>query len=134
MLGRSALFVAAVLGLLAPAQSFAQLGGDAGVSGIPRGPGSVGGLNNSINDPSGVGNAARTSAPPPPSTAVPPVPSMSGGVSGGLSSRSSPVVTRVGRPSRAVSRRALRRGSSRSAIRASDRLLDQKLRSICKGC
>jgi hypothetical protein len=37
--------------------------GTTGVSGIPAGPGSVGGNNNSINDPSGVGNASKV--PPP---------------------------------------------------------------------
>ncbi|MDP1881415.1 MAG: hypothetical protein Q8K88_00895, partial [Bradyrhizobium sp.] len=57
--------------LAAPAKSFAQ---DAGVSGI-RGPGSAGGLNNSVNDPSGIGNAARIPPPPPPNLAVPTAPS-----------------------------------------------------------
>jgi hypothetical protein len=42
--------------------------GTTGVSGIPSGPGSVGGANNSVNDPSGIGNAAKVSPPPPPST------------------------------------------------------------------
>jgi hypothetical protein len=37
--------------------------GTTGVSGIPAGPGSVGGNNNSINDPSGIGNASRVPAP-----------------------------------------------------------------------
>ncbi len=68
--------------LIAPASSFAQATGGAtsaspagtppagsagagttGVSGIPAGPGSVGGNNNSINDPSGVGNAAKMPTP-----------------------------------------------------------------------
>jgi hypothetical protein len=39
--------------------------GTTGVSGIPPGPGSVGGNNNSINDPSGIGNASKI---PPPNT------------------------------------------------------------------
>jgi len=39
--------------------------GTTGVSGIPAGPASVGGTNNSINDPSGIGNAAKI---PPPAT------------------------------------------------------------------
>ena len=42
--------------------------GTTGVSGIPSGPGSVGGANNSINDPSGIGNASKVAAPRPPST------------------------------------------------------------------
>lgn len=36
-----------------------------GVSGIPPGPGNVGGNNNSVYDPSGIGNASRI---PPPHT------------------------------------------------------------------
>ena len=39
--------------------------GTTGVSGIPPGPGNVGGNNNSVYDPSGVGNASRI---PPPRT------------------------------------------------------------------
>jgi hypothetical protein len=73
--------LALVAVLIAPASSFAQGAtsgspagtpnagsagaGTTGVSGIPPGPGSVGGNNNSINDPSGVGNASRV---PPPNT------------------------------------------------------------------
>ena len=64
MFGKSAFFAFAFLvTLMAPMASFAQ---DAGVSGIPRGPGSAGGLNNSVNDPSGIGNAARVPALPSP--------------------------------------------------------------------
>src|ERR1700676_5728638 len=49
--------------LAAPARSPAQ---DAGVSGIPPGPANARGLNGSVNDPSGIGNAARVPAIPPP--------------------------------------------------------------------
>ena len=38
--------------------------GTAGVSGVPSGPASVGGLNNSGNDPSGAGNAAKLNTSP----------------------------------------------------------------------
>src|SRR3979409_2303311 len=55
MTGRAALLAVAVLGLLAaPSRSPAQ---DAGVSGIPPGPGNARGLNGSISDPSRSGNA-----------------------------------------------------------------------------
>ncbi len=74
MIGKSA-FLALVLAasLAAPATSLAQ---DAGVSGI-RGVGSAGGLNNSVNDPSGVGNAGAgfQRRPHPPNVTVPTVPS-----------------------------------------------------------
>src|ERR1700754_4054146 len=85
MFGKSWFFGLALVSCLAAlAPSLAQ---DAGVSGIPRGPGSAGGLNNSINDPSGIGNAARIPSPPPPSMAVPVVPSAAPPVSSRLSSR-----------------------------------------------
>jgi hypothetical protein len=132
MFGKSTLVALAVSGsLLAPMTCPAQ---DAGVSGIPRGPGSVGGLNNSINDPSGIGNAARMPAPPSPSMAVPVVPSGSPVVSSRLSPRDGPVV-RVKRGSKAVSRRDSR-GSVHAETRTRDRLdrkLDRTL-NICKGC
>jgi hypothetical protein len=130
MFGKSAFFALAFLvALIDPMESFAQ---DAGVSGIPRGPGSAGGLNNSVNDPSGVGNAARIQPPAPPSTAVPVVPSAPT-VSGRLSPRSAPIVTKVNRRT-VFSRRELRRSSSHASIRrARDKPLDRTL-SICRGC
>src|SRR3981081_4567538 len=71
MIGRVAFLSVAVLGLLAaPGRSPAQ---DAGVSGIPPGPANARGLNGSVNDPSGIGNAARVPAIPPP-TITPVVP------------------------------------------------------------
>jgi hypothetical protein len=125
MFGKSAFALALLVALIDPLASFAQ---DAGVSGIPRGPGSAGGLNNSVNDPSGIGNAARTQPPPPPSIAVPVVPSAPT-VSSRLSPRSAPIVNR-----RTVSsRREFRRSSSRGAIPARDKSIDQKM-SICRGC
>jgi hypothetical protein len=128
MFGKSTLIAIAVLGgLLAPPTCRAQ---DAGVSGIPRGPGNVGGLNNSGNDPSGRGNAIA--APPPPSMAVPVVPSGSPVVSNRLSPRYAPVV-RVKR-GRALSKRDRRR--LRAETRGGDKLdrkLDRTL-SICRGC
>jgi hypothetical protein len=126
MFGKSALFALAFLvTAMAPMESFAQ---DAGVSGIPKGPGSAGGLNNSVNDPSGIGNAGRIQPPPPPSLAVPVVPSAPT-VSSRLSPRSAPVVNRR----TASSRRDFRRSSSHAAIRVRDKPLDRKL-SICRGC
>jgi hypothetical protein len=128
MFGKSTLFALALLAaLIDPLASFAQ---DAGVSGIPKGPGSAGGLNNSANDPSGVGNAGRIQSPAPPSTAVPVVPSAPT-VSGRPSSRSA-VVTKVNRRP-ASSRREARRASSRAATRSRDKSIDQKM-SICRGC
>jgi hypothetical protein len=127
MFGKSALIAFALLGsLLAPLTCRAQ---DAGVSGIPRGPGNVGGLNNSGNDPSGRGNAIA--APPPPSMAVPVVPSGSPVASNRLSPRVGPVV-RVKRD-RAVSKRDRRRLRAQTRGDKLDRKLDRTL-SICRGC
>jgi hypothetical protein len=133
MFSKSCLFAVAVVGCLAaPAPCFAQGAGDAGVSGIPRGPGSAGGLNNSVNDPSGIGNAARIPAPPPPSIAVPAVPSFVPAVSSRVSSRPAPVLRRAIRQSAVSSRREFRRSTARAA-RTKDKLLDSKL-NICRGC
>ena len=129
MSGKSWVFALALVSCLAPAAALAQ---DAGVSGIPRGPGSAGGLNNSVNDPSGIGNAARVPAPPPPSMAVPVVPSAAPPVSSRLSSRPAPIVRRATRQEARAARREFRRSSTR-ASRAREKLLDSKF-SICRGC
>jgi len=131
--------VALALLLAAPLPGSAQSSGDAGVSGIPRGPGSVGGLNNSINDPSGARNAAPV-APPPPSMAVPTVPSAAPAVSPRFSA-SAPAVRRVRLREERVSHRKRHRSDKARAhiennrsIEAQDRVLNSKLKSICKGC
>jgi hypothetical protein len=74
--------LAVVLALASPAASFAQFARGAGspatgnvpVSGIPQGPGNAGGMNNVAVDPSGIGNASRVAAPPPPRISVPRIP------------------------------------------------------------
>ena len=124
--------LAFLAGLLAPMTSVAQNAGDAGVSGIPRGPGSVGGINNSINDPSGVGNAARIQPPPPPSMAAPVVPS-SPAVSSRQSPSFGPVVRRVRPHAVALSHRPRESRRVRAATRAQEKLLDRKM-NICRGC
>ena len=124
---RSAIF-ALVLAAGVAAPCFAQ---DAGVSGI-RGVGSAGGLNNSVNDPSGIGNAARVPAPPPPSISVPTVPS----AAPMSSTRVAPAVRsrRMVYPqAAAVSRSESRRPSTRASARARATPVDGKF-SICRGC
>jgi hypothetical protein len=131
--------VALALVLIVPVTSSAQNSGDDGVSGIPRGPGSVGGLNNSINDPSGSRNVSPT-APPPPSMAVPAVPSAAPVVSPRFSA-TSPAVRRVKLREERVSHRKRHRSEkarahveNNRAVQAQDRALDSKLKSICRGC
>jgi hypothetical protein len=128
MIGRAAFVSVALLGLLAaPSRSPAQ---DAGVSGIPPGPANARGLNGSVNDPSGIGNAARAPAIPPPTITpvLPPTVSPSAGY------RAPPVqgVVKIRRTRFAKSR--YRRSVARAAVREQDRLLDRKITSICRGC
>jgi hypothetical protein len=71
--------IAPVISLAAPAASFARMAGEAGagnlpISGIPPGPANVGGVNNVLADPSGIGNASRVPAPPAPHITVPVIP------------------------------------------------------------
>src|SRR5258708_11708171 len=125
MTGRMALVTVAVLSLLAaPAKSPAQ---DAGVSGIPPGPANVRGLNGSVYDPSGIGNAAKVPAIPPP-TITPVTPPT---VSPPVSYRTVPVqgAVKVRRTRFAASR--WRRSAARAAVREQDRLLGHKI--TCSG-
>jgi hypothetical protein len=126
---RAALLTFAVLCLLAaPGRSPAQ---DAGVSGIPPGPANARGLNGSVNDPSGMGNAARVPAIPPPAISPVPVPTVSPPVAG---YRTFPVqrAVKMRRTRFAASR--FRRSASRATVRERDKLLDGKVPSICRGC
>jgi hypothetical protein len=124
--GRAALLIVAVLSLLATSgRSPAQ---DAGVSGIPPGPANARGLNGSVNDPSGIGNAARVPLSQP---ALRPVP---------VPSVSSPMVTRIGPVPATVKIRRTRvatsrsgRAAARAAVRAQDKRIDHEV-SICRGC
>ena len=66
----------------APAATYAQFARSAGsaaagnvpISGVAPGPANAGGMNNVMVDPSGVGNAARVAAPPPPRISAPVIP------------------------------------------------------------
>jgi hypothetical protein len=111
----------------APARSPAQ---DAGVSGIPPGPGNVNGLNGSIRDPSGIGNAARVPALPQPSIApvVPPAASPS------VAYQELPARSAVRLKQGRFARSKYGRKAEHAAVRENDRLLDSKLTTICRGC
>jgi hypothetical protein len=144
MLGKSTFIVLALGGsLILPMRVSAQSGavgssppagsagaGAAAVSGVPIGPGSAGGTNNSVYDPSGIGNAPKPLQVPSSNAtgltspaALPP-----------LASRALPrprlVATRGVRRATSTSRRA----ATNAVISAQDKLLDRKLTSICKGC
>jgi len=122
------LLTVAVLSILAsPGRSTAQ---DAGVSGIPPGPANARGLNGSISDPSGIGNAAKVAPLRQPDLRPVPVPRVS-----------SPVVTRLAPVPATVKIRRTRSATSESkraagsaAVGAQDKQLDRKMISICRGC
>jgi hypothetical protein len=124
---KSAFFALAFLCSFGAVAALAQ---DAGVSGIPHGPGSIGGINNSVNDPSGIGNAAKIAPLPSPNISAPAVPTAAPVYA---SRRSAPAVGRVYRRTASLSRREWRGRAGRAAVRTQDRLLDQKM-SICRGC
>jgi hypothetical protein len=129
MMTRKLAFVSLTLLCLvaAPARSPAQ---DAGVSGIAPGPGNVNGLNGSIRDPSGIGNAARMPALPQPTIApvVPPAASPSVGYQALPSQRA------TGLKQARFARSRYGRKAVHAAVRENDRLLDRKLTTICRGC
>ena len=128
MTGRAALLTVALLSVLAaPGRSPAQ---DAGVSGIPPGPANARGLNGSVNDPSGIGNAARVPAIPPPTI----TPVMPPAVSPPVAYRAPPVqrAVKIRRTRFAATR--LRGAAARAAVREQDRLLGGGVPSICRGC
>lgn len=116
------------LAILTASPALAQ---DTGVSGIPPGPANVNGLNGSVRDPSGIGNAARM--PPLPRQIAPvPVPS-----SVPLTStrpvygQRAPI--RYDRQWRHLSKRQRQR-LERAAVKENNRLLGHGLTSICRGC
>jgi hypothetical protein len=137
MTGRAIFVSVAILCLLAsPARSPAQ---DAGVSGIPPGPGNVNGLNNSIRDPSGIGNAAKIPALPQPT--ITPVMPPALAPSSGYRTYSPAYTYRPIHVQRAVKTERTRLATKRSHrpaakahVRDEDRRIDHGVVSICRGC
>jgi hypothetical protein len=136
MTGKATFASLAILCLLAcPASSPAQ---DAGVSGIAPGPGNVNGLNGSIRDPSGIGNAARVPALPQPTI----TPVMPPAVAPSAGYRYSPPAyidrpIRVERADRTKRSRHASRRSHRGAnshVGKQDSRVDYGVTSICRGC
>jgi hypothetical protein len=92
---------------------------------VPSGPANVGGLNNSINDPSGAGNAPKVASPPSPGTNSAGTANSSGVTSGGTAT--------TGMGSGAASMTDTPR-TGNADVDAQDRAVDRKIKSICKGC
>jgi len=100
--------------------------GNAAISGVPIGPGGGGGLNNAINDPSGIGNASRI--PPLPTNS--PAPPVSYGAIGASPSRA--VMPYVRLPKRTITdRRAI---TGRATARTRGRPPANSFIGICRGC
>jgi hypothetical protein len=121
------LLAAVALAMLFAAPAFAQ---DAGVSGIPQGPGNVNGLNNSGRDPSGIGNASRMAPLPGPNLNPVPVPSSGAATS----TRARSVPTRVVQPRYSHLSPKARKIAEKEAVKENDRLLKHGVTSICRGC
>jgi hypothetical protein len=102
--------------------------GTAGVSGVPSGPASAGGLNNSANDPSGAGNSLKVAQPPAPGTNNAGTANSSGS-SGSSMTTGSAAGSGVGGTA-ATGPQA----QGDVAIDHENKKLDQKLKSICRGC
>ena len=114
-----------ILAALAGSEAATAQGLD--VSGIPPGPGNaVRGLNGSVLDPSGIGNARTAPTVPPPNLSPVPVPALASPTLDGR--RSAPI-----RYSRADLSR-LRGKRARIVRREQSRQLHHELTSICRGC
>ena len=102
----------------------------AGVSGVPPGPASAGGLNNSGNDPSGIGNSSKLASPTSPGT-------NSAGTANSTGSGVNPgsgVTTGTARFAPGGTAAAGHRTRENTTIDAEDKVLDRKIKSICRGC
>jgi hypothetical protein len=130
-MSRTAL-LAVALAALPATPPFAQ---DAGVSGIPPGPGNANGLNGSTRDPAGIGNAARMpSLPPPAIRPVTPTTVAPLNATRPMLRQGSTRVQAVGLRGTHSPSSHTRRSAERTAVRENDRLLNHGITSICRGC
>jgi hypothetical protein len=96
---------------------------------VPSGPANAGGLNNSGNDPSGAGNSAKVVSPPPGTNSAGTANSSGSSATTGSSmttgsARAAPGGTAATGPSQ----------SGDVAVDAENKVIDRKLKSICRGC
>jgi hypothetical protein len=102
------------------------------VSGVPSGPANAGGVNNTANDPSGVGNANRLGLPASPGTNSAGTAQASGSASS--SNARSGVTTGAARQAPGGVNATGPRTNGDAAIDAEDQAIDRKIKSICRGC
>ena len=108
--------------------------GNVPISGIPRGPANVGGINNSTVDPSGIGNAARMARLPQPNRAAPTPPVGSRNPVAPLSMNVGPQA--LGEVSGGHSQPRADHGPSEESLtnpNAPEKAFDHML-NICRGC
>ena len=99
------------------------------VSGVPPGPGNaVRGLNGSVLDPSGLGNARTAPTVPSPNLSPVPVPTLASPTLDGRARRAAPIPYSRADLSRLRGRRA------RTVRREQAREIERGLPSICRGC
>jgi hypothetical protein len=96
---------------------------------VPSGPANVGGLNNSGNDPSGAGNSAKIAAPPPGTNSA-----GTANSSGSPAASGSSMTTGSARSNAGGGSTSGRSTADDATIDAENKLLDRKLKSICRGC
>jgi hypothetical protein len=124
---------------------FGRLAGSAGtgnvpISGIPRGPGNAGGINNSTVDPSGIGNAARMATLQQPHIAAPTQPGGSRNpvapLSMSLNQQALPEALGGGgrqpRADQVPSEQSLM--DPKDPINQENAALDRMINGICRGC
>jgi hypothetical protein len=101
--------------------------GTSGISGVPSGPASPGGLNNAGEDPSGAANSSKLAAPPGTNSAGT-AQSSGAGVNAGAG------VTTGSAGSLGTGTAAPPNKSTDAAISEENKTIDRKLKGICRGC
>ena len=120
------------------------------MSGVPSGPANPGGINNSLNDPSGAGNASKVPTAPGTNSAGTTISTGSGSTGSATSSSSATSAGRSsdslttgyasGRPSGSAKERidgTITHSPERPGdveTKAEDYAVDKKIKSICRGC
>jgi hypothetical protein len=129
---------AAMGGFARPAGSAAT--GNVPISGIARGPANAGGMNNSVVDPSGVGNASKVAPPPQPrisAAAIAPAAPSSTNPAAPSSTNSGPQLVPDGghrqpRADQVPSDKNLM--DPNDPVNQENAALDRMINGICRGC
>jgi hypothetical protein len=99
---------------------------------VPIGPGSAGGTNNSVNDPSGAGNAAK--APQTPGTNAAGTANSTGSPGGTTPARAGSTSTRAAGGTAVTGPNTKAATKTEAAVDAENRKLDRMIKGLCRGC